>query len=261
MRNILFSLLLLVPVAGLLAQKIPPPGTLRLNDSVYIDKHPVTNSDYAFFLLCTEQFWNHAVSDSLNQIDLTKIDLPKLQRKYIRDVRWRINQQPLINRMQVEKVAYKFLDTGLTLKQQLLHPRVKDFPIIGISLEQAVTYCKWRTDMMRINYALSHKSERKKARHFSYLLYRLPLAGEWMAMQQEKGVLGKQLMNTNMQEEWKEKDLFITYAFSFTEWLEPSGVVQKLAVNNAEKVLDMTVPPSDNTKTQMGFRCSCEVKN
>ncbi|MBL7727292.1 MAG: SUMF1/EgtB/PvdO family nonheme iron enzyme [Dinghuibacter sp.] len=250
----------IVFVNGLTAQKNPPPGTLRLNDSVYIDKHPVTNADYAFFLLCLEQFWNHAVSDSLNQTDLSRLELPKLQRKYIRDMRWRNNQQLLYNRMQPGKAVYKFLDSGLTLKQQLLHPRVKDFPITGISLEQAVTFCKWRTDMVRIQYAANHKSEKKKAKHFSYLQYRLPLAGEWMAIQKEKGFLGKQLMNTRLQEEWKLQERFINYAFSFTEWVEPSGEIHKLAVNDQEKILDMTVPPSENTPMLMGFRCSCDVR-
>jgi formylglycine-generating enzyme required for sulfatase activity len=256
---ILFSLLF----AGenyVTAQKKTPPGTIRINDSLYIDKHPVTNIEYAAFLYCVGLFWNHAFSDSINRMATPKVDMEKLQRQPNKDLQWRINQQALINRMQIDKTPYKFIDTALNLQQYLTHPRLRDFPVVGISLEQAVTFCKWRSDMIRIAYAQQNNTERKQRRHYQWVQYRLPLSNEWMTAYKTRGITGKRRINTNMQAENKEKQLFVAYPFPVTEWTEPNDHINKLSLNSNDVVTDMTVPPAGTITLQMSFRCSCDVK-
>jgi formylglycine-generating enzyme required for sulfatase activity len=242
------------------AQKKPPPGTIRVNDSLYIDKHPVTNLDYAAFLHCLNLFWNHAFSDSINQMASPKVDMEKIQRQPNKNLQWRINQQALIKRMQIDKTPYKFIDTALNLYQYLTHKQLRDFPVVGISIEQAVTFCKWRTDMVRISYAHQNNTERKQKKHYQLVQYRLPLSNEWIATYKTAGATGKRFLNTNMQAENKEKKLFIAYPFPVTEWIEPNDHVTKLSVNSSGVITDMTIPPTNNTLLQMGFRCSCDVK-
>lgn len=52
------------------------------------------------------------------------------------------------------------------------HPAYKNFPVVGISYEQALAFCKWRTNRVKEFYAIVYKKEME-------LEYRLPTKEEW----------------------------------------------------------------------------------
>jgi hypothetical protein len=247
-----------------IAQKyMPPPGTIYLNDSVYIDKHPVTNEEYAFFLQAVETFWNTALSDSLTRTNLELFDLERLVRRNKRNRIWQSNQQFLIKRMQIEKDPYKFLDTAkISLKQHLLRPPIKDYPVTGISIEQAVNYCRWRTDIIRLRYAKRTLSEKNRFNFHNWFQYRLSRADEWKTAFTIKGEAGKIKLNSvkPQTKSWMDRIVFMAYPAPFAEWLEPTGIIQKMGINSQAVVIDLTVAPEGAPDLQTGFRCSCDVK-
>ena len=49
-------------------EKFAPTGTVKLSDSLYIDKEPVTNLDYIGFLSNIEVYWSPETSDSLQNL-------------------------------------------------------------------------------------------------------------------------------------------------------------------------------------------------
>jgi formylglycine-generating enzyme required for sulfatase activity len=55
------------------------------------------------------------------------------------------------------------------------HVAYRNYPVVGISYEQAVAFCKWRTDRVKEYYARKYKKE-------LLLEYRLPTAGEWESL-------------------------------------------------------------------------------
>lgn len=52
------------------------------------------------------------------------------------------------------------------------HPAYKDYPVVGISYEQAQAFCKWRTQRVKEYYYIKNKKELK-------IEYRLPSKEEW----------------------------------------------------------------------------------
>jgi formylglycine-generating enzyme required for sulfatase activity len=52
------------------------------------------------------------------------------------------------------------------------HPAYRNFPVVGVSYEQAVAYCKWRTEEVKKHYSIIYKKEVD-------IEYRLPSKTEW----------------------------------------------------------------------------------
>lgn len=120
-----------------------PPGTVWLRDSLCIDQTEVRNLDYLEFVHWTQKHDQQKEAsiypDTTVWTGLSEIVMPK----------------------------YYFQ-----------HPAYKDYPVVGISYEQAVAFCKWRTERVKDFIALSGQSiqERLGVRDF---YYRLPTKEEW----------------------------------------------------------------------------------
>lgn len=110
--NNLFLLLFFIPGFFTSTPNFPPPpGTSPIADNMYLDKRPVTYLDYYEFI--------HHVKMN----DPSKID---------------------------ELVPE---DTGITYQNEILwnNRKFEDLPVVGLSLSQIQTYCKWRSEMVNIN--------------------------------------------------------------------------------------------------------------
>lgn len=55
------------------------------------------------------------------------------------------------------------------------HPAFDDYPVVGITYEQALKFCEWRTQLQN-EYARSRETRGKKA---IFYLFRLPTEAEW----------------------------------------------------------------------------------
>jgi formylglycine-generating enzyme required for sulfatase activity len=108
MKCILFILLSFFIVESSAQNKKPtnPPGTIQLRENLFIDADEVSNFDYREYLL-----W-------LRQVFGEKSD------RYIRALP----------------------DAKMCPDYYFKNPEAANYPMVGITYEQAVSYCKWRTD-------------------------------------------------------------------------------------------------------------------
>jgi formylglycine-generating enzyme required for sulfatase activity len=130
---------------------VPVPGVLWLKDNIYIDETEVTNlhyTEYFFFIQRTRpDQYASLLPDTLTWIT-DEFGSPPYSVYYLR------------------------------------HPAYRDYPVVGLSYEQAVKYCDWRTDMvncMLYNTKLGIKKYRFDST-FNYpkrVKYRLPSKKEW----------------------------------------------------------------------------------
>ncbi len=124
-----------------------PPGTVWIKDSIYIDKCEIRNLDYLEYTNWLKVYepinYEKALPDSLVWRDSLSSNEP-----YVR---------------------YYFT-----------HPAYRNFPLVGVSYEQALAYCKWRTDRVKEFIKLrKHSNTIEKIFHAKDFYYRLPSQAEW----------------------------------------------------------------------------------
>ncbi|CAN5205580.1 hypothetical protein BH09BAC5_BH09BAC5_12200 [soil metagenome] len=128
-----------------------PPGTVWLHDNLFMDETEVRNLDYLEFL-----YWTN------------RIEPEKLKALLPDTLCWRNPKnynEPYI-------LYY------------LRHPSYRNYPVVGISYEQAVAFCKWRSD--RVNEFIYIRENKVKdwkgdtTYPFKEIVrYRLPTKEEW----------------------------------------------------------------------------------
>jgi formylglycine-generating enzyme len=131
----------------------PNLGIVWLRDSLYIDEHEVRNIDYIEFLYWTGRMQpERYVSLLPDTIDRTK------------KLHW---SEPYV-------------------EYYLRHPAYRNCPVVGVSYEQAVAFCEWRTNMVnRFLYIRDNPKVVKEVHWDSVkvfpkrLHFRLPTKEEW----------------------------------------------------------------------------------
>ncbi|MCF8239057.1 MAG: formylglycine-generating enzyme family protein [Saprospiraceae bacterium] len=124
-RTILLILLSLTLLAckvstspkGLTPYNTPtPPGTVKVSDNLYFDKTEITNIAYLEFMFWIKNIYGTNSSEFIRILPDTNV--------------WsKLN------------IAYATLDTFY-----LSHPVYTNFPVVGVSYDQAISYSKWRSD-------------------------------------------------------------------------------------------------------------------
>ncbi len=139
------TLLLLLPLAvyGQKKPKLPtPPNGIWLYDSLFIDATELSNIHW------------------LEYLHYLRLDSPKS-----------VYQAALPD----TTVWNAFDTTGVLTSSYLRYPGYRHFGLVGISWDQAVEYCKWRSDIVNEKWRDKDTGEQN-----FYLTYRLPTEKEWM---------------------------------------------------------------------------------
>ncbi len=135
-----------------ISSHIIPPGTARINDSLFIDKTETANvhwREYLYYLLSVKKdtlAYEKALPDTL---------------------------------------AWKNDEYGEPLRLTYFrHPAFNFYPVTGVSYEQVVDYCKWRTYMANLAIYLKAKKITDPAYYTGevfpiHFMYRLPSKEEW----------------------------------------------------------------------------------
>ena len=141
-----------------------PPGTIRVDDSVFIDKSPVTNLMFTEYLNVKEVLKNKGY-DSLKEFTsaTNETGFP---------IEFRIIRTP--SSLLIEFYAN---DKFLNKKGYATESKFTNFPVLNVEKATAMDYCKWRTEMVahlwmnddkyiivkdlanKINYRLATKEE------------------------------------------------------------------------------------------------------
>lgn len=236
-------------------KKFIPPGTVQITETLYADETEISNLSWLEF-----EFWT-AVKYGKN----SKEHLATLPDTLV----WR--DQLSFNE---PYVLYYYR-----------HVAYKDYPVVGISYEQALAFCKWRTERVKEFYSLSYKKE-------LHLDYRLPTKQEWEFLsnngagifsnngKNEKGhykvnvarplsdsIGKKSLINDNADvtapvfSYWKSQFGLYNMFGNVSEMISEKGISKGGGWRNnledcrAGKDIVYTKPTS-----WLGFRCVCEFK-
>jgi formylglycine-generating enzyme required for sulfatase activity len=152
-------------------QKLTPFGTLWLRDNLVTDEINTGHAVRTLFIDETE-VTNFAYQEFL--FFLKRRDTAKY------------------TRMLPDTTCWTRADVGFALTDPLVtlywkHPAYRDYPVVGVSHEQAVEFCKWRTDMVNVYYYTHRNKIKYKEDSLSVYLkkapvrvkYRLPAKEEW----------------------------------------------------------------------------------
>lgn len=145
MKKIVFATFALAVLCLSFTKEKPltPPGTVQINDTLFADETEISNFSWL------EYTGNIAVTYGTDSKEY-KSCLPDT-------LVWR------------EKLAYNEPYVNYYFR----HVAYRDYPVVGISYEQAVAFCKWRTE--RVKMFLTRKKDFKN-HNFEY---RLPSKEEW----------------------------------------------------------------------------------
>ncbi|MCL4857478.1 MAG: SUMF1/EgtB/PvdO family nonheme iron enzyme, partial [Flavobacteriales bacterium] len=138
------------PVITYFNKMINPTGTVKINDQLYMDETEITNFNWQEYVMWLANKHGKTAIEYKNALPDTLV--------------WR------------DKLAYNEPYT----KYYYSHPAYKEFPVIGISYEQAVQYCKWRTERVKELFKTKQLTDKKNV-YPSNFEYRLPTKEEWEA--------------------------------------------------------------------------------
>jgi formylglycine-generating enzyme required for sulfatase activity len=142
MQKTLLIALTLVTLSFTLKKKITPPGTVYVKENFYADVAEVSN--FA---------WLEYENDIKNKFGVNSQEYKEV----LPDTTvWRSKKnynEPYVQYYH-RHIAYR------------------DYPVVGITQEQAINYCKWRTEKVKSFYFAKHKKELN-------IRYRLPSEEEW----------------------------------------------------------------------------------
>lgn len=145
-KQLLFLSLTVILISSFIANKkkeFLPPGTVKINDTLFVDETEVSNFSWHEY-----EYWT--------------------KRKY------GINSQQHISTLPDTLVwRDKSACNEPYVQYYYRHPAYKDYPVVGISYEQVVAFCKWRTDRVKEYMCISKKYG------LIEFEYRLPSKSEW----------------------------------------------------------------------------------
>jgi len=116
----------------------PPPGTVFLSDNLYIDQAEISNFEWIEYLIWLKQEFGENSNDFKNSIPDNEI--------------WK----------NLYKTDFSF---------SLVNNNYLNYPVVGVSYDQANNYCTWRSKLVnekfkndkKVNYRLPTKNEFEKA--------------------------------------------------------------------------------------------------
>lgn len=128
--------------------QINPFGTVKIKRDIYIDKTEVTNFNWREYVIWLEKKYGKTALEYKNALPDTLV--------------WR------------EITSYNEPYT----KYYFSHLAYNDYPVVGISYEQAVQYCKWRTERVKELFKTKALTDKKNVYPINFE-YRLPTKEEW----------------------------------------------------------------------------------
>jgi formylglycine-generating enzyme required for sulfatase activity len=123
-------------------KKFIPPGTVQITEYFFADETEISNFSWQEY-----EFW--------------------IKTKYGKDSKEHLAVLPdtLVWRQ-------KASNNEPYVRYYYRHPAYKNYPVVGISYQQAIEFCKWRTDRVKEYYSIINKKELN-------IEYRLPSKEEW----------------------------------------------------------------------------------
>lgn len=263
LRN--FTLFIIVVLLFSFSNKEPDysktlPGVVKITNYLYYDKTEATNKDWLEYSDWMKSNYGETSSEYIESFPDTLVWQNSLT-----------YNQPYV-------------------RYYLTHPAYQDYPVVGVSWQQATDYCAWRTQ--RVLEALKAKDKLDKAPKF--FTYRLPTNKEWSMMYEDVSkqsfIIGEEgkkayvgmarfnmkrssndtldqdgVINDNadvtapVESYWPNQYGVYNIKGNVSEWLyEENGYVGGAWNTNSTDDVS-AVQHSQESSASIGFRCVCEV--
>jgi len=145
--------------------KYPPPGTNHLLGNLFIDETEISNQTWREYMYWTKRVYGDGSPEF-------KFTLPDtlVWKNYFYDFKVKYSK----DLTDIESLTYLYLR----------NPQYSHFPVVGISYEQAVAFCAWRTNRVNeVLYIDKHKNVTfpidSSIAIPKRVLFRLPKESEW----------------------------------------------------------------------------------
>lgn len=233
-------------------KEFTPPGCIQLNDSLYIDETEITNLSWLEYEIWNKNMYGKNSPQHLASMPDTTVWQSKLT-----------YNQPYV------QYYYR-------------HPAYKNYPVVGVSYDQAKAFCLWRTERVKEFLSIAKKFGQMNFE------YRLPNKQEWEnAVSNSVGFMNHQgrdkggmpklnciLTGDTIHQQYENSD--ITAPVN-AYWKNNFGIYNMLG-NVSEMVLEKGIskggswihhledcrPGKDQVYEKpepwLGFRCVCVVK-
>ena len=267
---------------------IPPPGTIKLSETVYIDDYPISNIEYVEFLSSLSVYWSLETSDSLASLKPYGL----AGRNYVsygnyltsttgtdkrhKKVPYNIFEAPFYG--MPDSILYKNMmlkDTtfydGVDMETYLYHPAYRRYPVLNVSPAQAAMFCKWRTDLVQIMYAVTHEDSLEHLEHAKMIKYRLPKKEEWIEAMERADLNfsapkdsayqgGEPVVDVYYYYNKKDTFQFYTLPNYLSELVEGDQYINYNWTDSLQTLDIKTVRPFESVSPGIGFRCACDVE-
>ncbi|MDT0649144.1 SUMF1/EgtB/PvdO family nonheme iron enzyme [Autumnicola edwardsiae] len=242
-----FTTILIFFAFAIQAQKLfeTPPGTVRVNDSLYIDKGPVDNIMYLEFTDKVKDLWNLTLHDSLKSLELENINKSLSSHSLNPEQSKEIYNKIILAKNQK-------ISDSINILYYFNHPEYQYHPVVGISKDRARLFCQWRTDMVNLKWSKEIKDDKRK---YKKIKYRLPTYEEFelakKTMEENNNLL---LVNQNSPIDLDLKKLLNEDNFILLSI--PEFTTSNRNFKEDSPKLKNTDKPNDD---YIFFRCICEI--
>jgi formylglycine-generating enzyme required for sulfatase activity len=142
-------------------------------ENFFISKHEVTNAEYRSFV--------NWVYDSIKSHDKSTVDIQKNEISFNYKTYSYYSDDTIMTNIQIYPdtlswVKY-FESNGLISSLYFWHPAYDNYPVVGVSWNQASAYCHWRTERFKETYETLSKTQQTYFSKNNY--FRLPTEAEW----------------------------------------------------------------------------------
>ena len=262
---LLWGVLLAASLAKKRLFKSPPPGTIMLTDSLYIDKGPVRTVDYLEFLSAIRNSYSPKMHDSLKRMPRYGIDIgvvTNLQEKMKWDSIYYIAMLPRT------WITYANDIKKYDVDYHIKNPKYYNYPVINLNYMQLTEYCKWRTDMVKIHYAVISSTEKQRRKYPMNFEYRLPTKKDWdkamgkffeSVVKLEKLTSVQNNTINNIAAPYESKKGFQYDSRNVGEMLDRFVITVGFAWDEEFAMGNINYIKYDEPSDWVGFRCVCEI--
>lgn len=139
-----------------------PPGTVQLSDHLYIDAVPINNLMFREYLRYQE-----------------KLSEKKLDSILENSNSFGLNAESIIGKREIDTTnQLVWIESTIKKDYYLERPKFQYFPVISVSKSEAISYCRWRSKAVMLNYAVKSKTEEERQSLPKLVTYRLPTSQE-----------------------------------------------------------------------------------